>query len=40
MGKSISEKANYNEVIQQTKNNRIQNEYLNSFKKNQGVMYI
>ncbi|CAD8127375.1 unnamed protein product [Paramecium sonneborni] len=39
LGQSISEKADYNQVIQQTKNNRIQNEYLNTFKKNQGVMY-
>ncbi|CAD8114682.1 unnamed protein product [Paramecium primaurelia] len=39
LGKSISEKADYNQVIQQTKNNRLQNEYLNTFKKNQGIMY-
>ncbi|CAD8128075.1 unnamed protein product [Paramecium sonneborni] len=39
LGKTISEKADYNQVIQQTKNNRLQNEYFNTFKKNQGVMY-
>ncbi|CAD8077289.1 unnamed protein product [Paramecium sonneborni] len=37
--KSISEKADYGQVLQQIKSNRLQNEYLNQQKKNQGFMY-
>ncbi|CAD8163201.1 unnamed protein product [Paramecium octaurelia] len=37
--KSIAEKADYGQVLQQIKSNRLQNEYLNQQKKNQGFMY-
>ncbi|CAD8073461.1 unnamed protein product [Paramecium primaurelia] len=37
--KSIAEKADYGQVLQQIKSNRLQNEYLNLQKKNQGFMY-
>ncbi|CAD8155910.1 unnamed protein product [Paramecium pentaurelia] len=37
--KSIAEKADYGQVLQQIKSNRLQNDYMNQQKKNQGFMY-